>query len=199
MNRMTRMIQLLALALILPLTGCANSGFAVATQANTDRGNYFLDTMLIQAANDLVAINDCYLHARGYARVSPTSTTVHKIGEPTGDASACTVMAMGLRTQSNMLTAFSPFLSKELMSRVPAAPEEIAADLAKFGVKASLLKFGVEKVADVITTGQAANAQIAQAGIEAASKPPLVVKEPVVITVPSGSAPLPTTPAPVTP
>lgn len=194
---MIRTIKLLALALALALAGCANSGFAVATQANTDRGNYFQDSLLIQAANDLVAINDCYLHARGYARVTSTANAVHKIGEPTGDASACAVMAMGLRTQSNMLTAFAPFLSKELMSRVPAAPEEIAADLAKFGVKASMLKFGIEKVSEVITSGQAANAQIAQAGIDAASKPPLVVDKPVVVQVPAGSSVLPTEPVPV--
>lgn len=185
---MTTILKLLALVLTLALTGCAGSGFAVATNANTSRATTFQDSLLIQAANDLVAINDCYLNAKGYARVSPTSNAVHRVGEPMGDASACTVMAMGLRTQANMLTAFAPFLGKELMSRVPAAPEEIAADLAKFGVKASLLKFGIEQVSGVITTGQAANAQIAQAGIEAAQKPPLVVDKPVLVTVPEGSA-----------
>jgi len=196
---MTTILKMLALALALVLTGCASSGFAVATNANTSRATTFQDSLLIQAANDLTAINDCYLNARGYARVSGTANAVNKVGEPVGDASTCTVMAMGLRTQANMLTAFAPFLGEKLMSRVPAALEEIAADLAKFGVKASLLKFGVEKVSDVITSGQAANAQIAQAGIEAASKPPLVVEKPFVVQVPMGSAPLPTAPAaPVT-
>lgn len=194
---MIRTLKLLALSLALALAGCANSGFAVATQANTDRSSYFQDSLLIQTANDLTAIHDCYLRSAGYARVAPTSNAIHKIGEPTNDAAACAVMAMGLRTQANMLTAFAPFLSQPLMSRVPAAPEEIAADLAKFGVKASMLKFGIEKVSDVITSGQAAQQQIAQAGIDAASKPPLVVDKPVVVQVPAGSSVLPTEPVPV--
>lgn len=195
---MKRVLTALLLGAAVALSGCASS-FKLATEENTERARDFQDSLLIQSANDLTAINDCYLNASGYARISPTANAVHKIGEPIGSAGMCAVMAMGLRTQANMLTAFAPFLSQSLMGRVPAAPEEIAADLLKFGVKASLLKFGVEKVANVITSGQAANAQIAQAGIEAASKPPLVVDKPVIVQVPTGSSVLPTEPAPVTP
>lgn len=186
---------LIALTMMLALAGC-KTGFSEATTANTDRIKYHQDSLLIQAEHDLMAVHDCYLRSSGYARVSPTSNAIYKIGEANSDAHGCTVMAMGLRTQANMLTAFAPYISQVMMGRVPASPEEIIADLAKFGVKASLMKFGISKTADVILSGQAANAQIAQAGIEAASKPPLVVDKPVIVTVPSGSSVLPTTPTP---
>lgn len=193
---MIRTVKLLALALVLTLAGC-KTGFSEATTANTDRIKYFQDSLILQATHDLTAVHDCYLRSAGYARVSPTANAVYKVGEATNDAHGCTVMAMGLRTQANMLTAFSPFISQVMMGRVPASPEEIMFDLAKFGIQASLLKFGIEKTADVILSGQAANAQIAQAGIEAASKPPLVVDKPVVVQVPAGSSVLPTEPVPV--
>lgn len=187
----TRRLALAALSAVsLAMTGCKTS-FEQATTANTDRIKYYQDSLLIQAENDLTAVHDCFLRSAGYARVQGTSRAIHKIGEPTSDAHGCTVMAMGLRTQANMLMAFSPFISQVMQGRVPASPEEIASDLFKFGVKASLMKFGIEKTADVILSGQAANAQIAQAGIEAASKPPLVVDKPYVVQVPMGSAPLP--------
>lgn len=183
------------LALLALLTGCASSGFATATVDNTSRVKHFQDSILLQAESDLTAINDCYLRASGYLRVGAAAGALQKVGEPESSA-PCTVMAMGLRTQSNMMTLMSPYVGQALMGRVPAAPEEIVADLAKFGVKAALLKFGVDRVSGVITSGQAAQAQIAQAGIAAASKPPLVVElpPPAVLAVPEGTVPVPLVP-----
>jgi hypothetical protein len=160
----------------LALTACSSSGFQVATTANTSRADDYQLNILTQAGNDLTAINDCYLRAAGYVRLGD-AITLQKVSEP-GSSEGCTVMAMGLRTQSNMMTFMAPHIAQVLMSRVPASPEEIAADLLKFGVKAGLFKFGVEQVADVISSGQLAQAEIARAGIEAASKPPLIIEVP---------------------
>jgi leucyl-tRNA synthetase len=177
---MRTLFKTLALACAaLALTACANSGFQVATTANTSRADDYQLNILTQAGNDLTAINDCYLRAAGYVRVGGSANGLQKVSEP-GSTEGCTVMATALRTQSNMMTFMAPHIAQVLMSRVPAAPEEIAADLLKFGVKAALLKFGVEQVAGVITNGQAAQAEIAQAGIAAASKPPLIVRPEVV-------------------
>jgi leucyl-tRNA synthetase len=187
---MRTLFKTLALAgAALALTACASSGFQVATTANTTRADDYQLNILTQAENDLTAIHGCYLRAAGYVRVGGTVNALQKVSEP-GSSEGCTVMATALRTQSNMMTFMAPHIAQALMGRVPAAPEEIAADLAKFGVKASLLKFGLDKVANVITSGQAAQAEIARAGIEAASKPPLIV-EPTVLTVPEGAAVLP--------
>jgi hypothetical protein len=179
MRHTFRTLSLAAAALA--LSAC--SGFKTATDANTNRADTYQLNILTQAANDLTAINDCYLRASGYVRVSGTANGLQKVGEPGSDV-GCTVMATALRTQSNMMTFMAPYVAQVLMSRVPAAPEEIAADLLKFGVKAGLLKFGVEQVAGVINSGQLAQAEIARAGIEAASKPPLVI-EPTFIEVPA--------------
>lgn len=181
------------LALLALLTGCTSSGFAVATANNTERIKLFQDSILLQATNDLTAIQDCFLRAAGYTRVVGTENLLQKTSEP-GNAESCTVMATALRTQSNMMTLMSPYVAQALMGRVPAAPEEIAADLAKFGVKAALLKFGIDQVSGVITSGQAAQAQVAQAGIAAAAKPPLVVEVPTLISVPEGAAAVPLVP-----
>jgi hypothetical protein len=181
---MRTLFRSLALAgAALALSACANSGFQVATTANTTRSDDYQLNILTQAGNDLTAINDCYLRAAGYVRMGDAGG-LQKVGEPGSDV-GCTVMATALRTQSNMMTFMAPHIAQALMSRVPAAPEEIAADLLKFGVKASLLKFGVEQVAGVITSGQAAQAEIAQAGIAAAAKP---APSPIVLTVPEGGS-----------
>jgi hypothetical protein len=177
----------------LALSGCANSGFSKATQANTDRGNTYRGDLLLQAENNLNAINSCYIRASGYGAVNGADNLLVKVTEPSSPES-CTVLATALNTQMNMAMMFSPYISRELMSRVPAAPEEIVENLLKFGIKASLTKFGIERVSDVITSGQAANAQIAAQGIEAASKPPLVVEKPFIVQVPLGSSPLPAAP-----
>lgn len=174
---MKSLISLLVVGLSLLLSGC-DDDFTKATQENTNRATTFQSSMLIQFGNNMLAVHDCFLHAAGYARVSPTSNAIFKIGEPTGGEATCAVMGTALQTQANMLIAFSPFLGQSLMGRVPASTGEVITDLFKFGVKASMMKFGVEKVTGVITSGQAAQAQIAQAGIEAAAKPPLVIEVP---------------------
>ena len=157
------------------LTGCASSGFAVATKDNTDRVNTYQDNILLQAANNMEAINACYLRASGYAPVVGTANGLVKLGEPSG-ASECTVLAMGLQTQSNMMTMFAPYVAQALMGRVPAAPEEIVQSLLKDGMKFALTKFGINAVTDVVKSGQFAQAQIATQGIEAAAKPPLIIE-----------------------
>lgn len=176
-----RFIPLAALAVLgLALTGCAQmgAGFHTATAANTARANTFQDNILLQAGNDLTAINGCYLRASGYVQVAGTASALQKIGEPTS-SEGCTVMATALRTQSNMLTAFAPSLARDLMSRVPAAPEEIAQALAEKGMQFALMKFGIEQVAGVINTGQAASYQIAA---QAQAKHPIVM-QPGVLSV----------------
>jgi len=184
---MKRLFTLALMGLMLTLTGCASSGFNVATSANTDRANAYQENILLQAANDLAAINMCYLRASGYM-VSGTGDPVQtgfgkvvKVGEPSSDV-GCTVMAMGLRTQSNMATLFAPFIAQTVMSRVPAAPEEIAQSLIEKGLQFSLLKFGIESVSKVVSSGQAAQTQIATQGIAAAGK------SPVILTIPEGGS-----------
>jgi hypothetical protein len=182
-----RTIALLVAALA--LTACAQmgAGFHKATDANTARLAHYQDNMLLQADNDLAAINACYLHASGYKRVTGTQNAVVKVGEPSSPES-CTVLAMGLRTQSNMLAAFAPFVGQALLARVPASPEEIVQSILKDGMKFALTRFGIDAVTKVVTTGQLAQAQVAQAGIEAASKPPLII-EPTIIEVPAATTP----------
>jgi len=179
-----RFITLVALAAVALLAGCSSSGFKVATDANTKRASDFQDNILLQAGHDLTAINSCYLRAAGYAPVSGSANVVQKIAEPSS-AEGCTVMAMGLRTQSNMMTMFSPYVAQSLMSRVPAAPEEIAQSLLKDGMQFALMKFGIEQVANVINTGQAASYQIAA---QAQAKHPIVMQPGVLAVTPEGAS-----------
>jgi leucyl-tRNA synthetase len=180
MRTLFRTIGLAAAAMA--LSAC--SGFKTATDANTSRADSYQLNILAQAANDLTAINDCYLLASGYVRAVGTDNALQKVAEPGSDV-GCTVMATALRTQSNMMTFMAPHIAQVLMSRVPAAPEEIAADLLKFGVKSALLSYGIDQVARVINSGQLAQAEIAQAGIAAAAKP---APNPILLTVPAGGA-----------
>ena len=89
--------------------------------------------------------------------------------------------------------------------RVAESVGEIMKSIAKDGFEATKIIYGVKAVTDAVaanslamrdmaTANSAAQASTAQAGIEAASKPPLVVR-PEVIQVPVGSAPL-VTPTP---
>lgn len=193
-------ISLASLAVAALLAGCGTtSGFAVATASNTDRVKDYQANLLLQSANDLAAINMCYLRASGYTLVSRTGDPVKdafgevvKVGEPSTDV-GCTVMATALRTQANMGSLFAPFIAKTLESRVPAAPEEIAQSLIEKGLQFSLLKYGIDAVQGVISSGQAATAQVASEGIAAAAKDPLVLT-PTVIQVPLGSSAVPLTP-----
>lgn len=185
-----RTLALVAAALALSACAQMGAGFHKANDENTKRLNHYQDNLLLQSEHDLTAINACYLRATGYQRVEGTKNAVIKVGEPTSSES-CTVLAMGLRTQANMLTAFAPFIGQALMARVPAAPEEILQSVLKDGMQFALAKYGIEAVTKVVTNGQLAQAQVAQAGIDAASKPPLVVDQPVLVTVPEGSAVLP--------
>lgn len=156
------------------LSACASSGFAVATAENTKRAASFQDGLLEQAANDLTAINDCWVNVK--------KTTA-------GGGEGCVAMSIALRMTSSFLYAF---LGKPEMGRVPAAPEEIAQSIVEKGMNFALMKFGIDAVRKVVDSGQLAQAQIASEGIAAASKPPLVVDKPVVVQVPLGSSVLPT-------
>lgn len=197
------------IAAALSLTACAQmgAGFHKANDENTKRLSHYQDNLLLQAEHDLTAINACYLRAAGYVQSAAgpvkaaggaLNLTLTKVAEPSS-SEGCTVMATALRTQSNMLTAFAPFIGQALLARVPAAPEEIVQAVLKDGMQFALAKYGIEAVQKVVTNGQLAQAQVAQAGIDAASKPPLVVDKPVVVQVPAGSSVLPTNPAPATP
>lgn len=166
----------------LALAGCA-SGFKKANEENTKRQNYFQDTMLVQAANDLTAINACFLRSSGYI-VTGTNNLLVKVGEPSSGES-CVVMAGMLRQASTFLTAFSAFLTQPAMARVPAAPEEIAQDILKHSMKFSIMKHGLNAVERVVSSGHLAQSQLAQQAIEAAAKP---TPNPILITVPEGGS-----------
>lgn len=161
---------IIAALTILALTGCASSGFNVATQANTNRADKFQENILLQAENDLTAINDCYLRQ--------------------GDKASCTVMATALRTQSNMMTMFAPFVAKELFQRVPAAPEEIIQSIIKDGMKFALMKFGIEQVSNVVTTGQLASFQAAQTATQQSGEivNKVLDKPATILTIPEGGS-----------
>ena len=164
------------LCTVFVLTGCANSGFAVATAANTSRGEIYTDGYLEQAVNDMLAINARFLKA---GKITVTSGD----GSPVGigamlsimQQSQCTMLAQSLRIVNTMLYAF---LAKPEMGRVPAAPEEIVQSILKDGMKFALMKFGIGAVQKVVESGNLAQAQIASEGIAAAQKPPLVVDKP---------------------
>jgi hypothetical protein len=178
MTTMTKRIIILgasaAIAAAL-LSGCASSGFAVATAENTKRTTSFQDGLLEQAANDLTAINDCWVN-------------VKKTASGTGEG--CIGMSIALRMTSSFLYAF---LGKPEMSRVPASPEEIGQAILEKGMNFALMKFGIDAVRKVVDSGQLAQQQIASEGIAAAQKPPLVVDNPVIVQVPMGSSVVPTT------
>lgn len=161
---------IIAALTILALTGCASSGFNIATQANTSRADSFQENILLQAENDLTAINECYLKQT--------------------DKASCTVMATALRTQSNMMTMFAPFVAKELFQRVPAAPEEIIQSIIKDGMKFALMKFGIEQVSNVVTTGQLASFQAAQTATQQSGEivNKVLDKPATILTIPEGGS-----------
>ncbi len=161
---------IIAALTILVLTGCASSGFNVATQANTNRADAFQENILLQSDNDLTAINDCYLRQ--------------------ADKASCTVMATALRTQSNMMTMFAPFVAKELFQRVPAAPEEIIQSIIKDGMKFALMKFGIEQGSNVVTTGQLAAFQAAQTATQQSGEivNKVLDKPATILTIPEGGS-----------
>lgn len=177
---MKRLISLALVAAAAMLSGCASSGFAVATAENTKRTTSFQEGMLEQAANDLTAINDCWVNMK-------------KNGQ---GGESCVALSIALRMTSTFLYAFQ---GKPEMGRVPAAPEEIAQSIVEKGMNFALMKFGIDAVRKVVDSGQLAQAQIASDGIAAAQKPPLVVDKPVVVQVPMGSSVVPTAQAPATP
>lgn len=158
---MKRLITLVLALAVMALAGCANSGFATATNSNTQRISTFQDAMLEDAANDLFAINACYLRTKKE------------------DSAVCTNMATSLRTTSKMLIAFSPALSRDLKDRVPAAPEEIFQSLATKGFETAITLHGIDAVRKVVESGQYAawqSAQQANANMaELANNPPAPV------------------------
>lgn len=151
----------------LTLAGC--SSFQIATEENTKRSISFAEGFLEQAANDLTTINMCWIAAI-------------KSGTK-GDS--CTNMAIALRLTNTFLYAF---FAKPEQGRVPAAPEEILKSLVEKGMEFSLMKFGFQAVERIVSSGQLAQAQIAQAAI---NKPTEVIEKPVIVTVPEGSGVLP--------
>lgn len=136
---------LTTLALLAMLAGCSfapKSGFHTATEANTSRFDGYRESILEQAVNDLTVINDCFVRSKDQGR--------------------CETMAGMLRTQSNMMTLMAPFIAPAVFQGVPAAPEEIFASLAKEGMKFALMKFGIDRVTNLVSSGQYAAWQSAQ-------------------------------------
>ena len=163
---MKRTLSLAVLAVAALASGCANSGFQKATEANTARATAYQEGFLEQAANDLTAINDCWVNVKR---------------TQAGTGEGCIGMSIALRMSSTFLYAF---LGKPEMGRVPAAPEEIVQSVVEKGMNFALMKFGIDAVRKVVDSGQLAQAQIASEGIAAASKPPLII-EPFVVEVPA--------------
>jgi hypothetical protein len=190
MKKLKTVFLYCALSAVAFLTGCANSGFAVATQANTARQESFNEGFLEQASTDMLAINACFLRA-GKLSFGAGESTPAGMGAMMSSMqqSQCTMMAQSLRLVNTMLYAF---LAKPELGRVPAAPEEIVQTIVEKGMKFALMKFGIGAVQKVVESGQVAQAQIASEGITAAQKPPLVVDKPVIVQVPAGSSVLPT-------
>lgn len=133
------------------LSGCANSSFNKAVDTNTQRQQDYLDGYLEQAANDLTAINDCWVNVK--------KTNAESVG--------CMMMSMALRMTNTFLYAF---LGKPDMTRVPAAPEEIIESVLTKSMKFAITKYGFDAVRKVVESGQVAQAQIAQASISAQSQ-----------------------------
>jgi len=169
----------LIVAIMAILAGCTSSGFHVATKDNTSRQTTYLDTLLAQAVNNLTATNDCYVYAAG-GKINASGDFV-SAGAPS-DRALCVMMSGMLQNTSTIMVALAPFFAKELMGRVPAAPEEIVQSVITEGMKFSLMKFGIDAVSKVVNSGQVAQAQIAGQGISAAAKPPLIV------TIPDGGS-----------
>lgn len=109
--------------------------------------------------------------------------------------SECSILAASTNAMQTLAGQPKPL-------RVAKSAGEIAESLLEKGFDATVKIFGIAAVRDVMTAqadaareaavaASAAQADVAQAGIEAASKPPLVVR-PEVIQVPMGSAPVTT-------
>lgn len=170
------MKRLFAIALAaLFLAGCSTTDYAKGVQANVDTFKLFSDGQLAQQAS----IQACYTH-------NPNK-------------SECSILAAGTNATQTLA-------GKPEAIRVAKTNGEIFESVANAGLDKAIYIYGAKAVASAFKASQAsnqaataANAQTAAAGIEAASKPPLVVDKPVIVTVPAGSAVLPTTPVAATP
>ena len=124
-----------------------------------------------QALNDLVVIHNCYLNAKDKDSLA---------------WAVCGQQATALRLISTFLT----FMARPALEAVPRSRDEIVEGLLKFGIKAELFRYGVSEISGVITSGQLATAELARAGMDAASKPPLII-EPTIINAPGGASVIP--------
>ena len=162
------MKRLFAIAIAaLFLAGCSTTDYAKGVQANVDTYKLFSDGQLAQHAS----IQSCF-------QFNPNK------GE-------CTVALASTNAVQTLAGQPAPI-------RIAKTNGEIFESVATVGLEKSVLIYGAKAVAAAFKASQAstqaataANAQTAAAGIEAASKPPLVVDKPVIVTVPAGSAVLP--------
>lgn len=160
------------------LAGCAGGGYKQGVAGNVLQYREYSNVMHSQQNS----LNSCF-NAAGQTKSS-------------GDLALCAVLAAGTNAQQTLAGQPAPI-------RIAKSPEEIAETIITRGLDAAVKIYGVKAVSDAViananalrdtaATGAAANAEIANAGIEAAAKPPLVVHTPA-----PAAAPAPTpTPAP---
>lgn len=100
------------------------------------------------------------------------------------DKSHCSILAAG--TNATQTLAGRPDKIRE-----PATNGELATGIIKDVVTGAVVYGIAQQASGAIQRGQDNSAAISSQGITAASKPPLVVDKPVIVTVPAGSAVLP--------
>jgi G:T/U-mismatch repair DNA glycosylase len=100
------------------------------------------------------------------------------------DKSQCAILAAGTN-------AVQTLAGRPEKIREPATNGELATGLAKDIVTGAVVYGIAQQASGAVQRGQDNSASVASQGIEAASKPPLVVDKPVIVTVPAGAAVLP--------
>ena len=100
------------------------------------------------------------------------------------DKSQCAILAAGTN-------AVQTLAGRPEKIREPATNGELATGLAKDIVTGAVVYGIAQQASGAIQRGQDNSAAVASQGIEAASKPPLVVDKPVIVQVPLGSSVVP--------
>lgn len=167
---------LLAFAVVVVLSACgAMTGpgaYEAGLKANVDQYKLFSDVQLAQQQT----LQACYQY-------NPNK-------------SECAINTAATNAQQTLA-------GQPQALRIAKSTGEILEFIAEKGFDAAKVMYGIDAVQkaivanaqamrDAAKASAAANADIAQAGIDAASKPPLVVDRPVVVQVPAGSSLVPT-------
>lgn len=177
---MKRIAQLLAsLALVGLLAACGTTGgtgaYEAGLKANVDQYRLQTDVQLAQQQT----LQFCFQY-------NPNK-------------SECAINTASTNAQQTLAGQPQPL-------RIAKSTGEILEAIADKGFEAAKVMYGIDAVQkaivananalrDTAKAGATAQTQIAQDGISAASKPPVIVDKPVIVQVPAGSSVLPVTPA----